>query len=487
MDVINLKANEDDATKNLNVAFVASGDIRHVVKTFNSLPSDFSGNLTVSLNDITLPVACRNLLLLLTLGMTPDEALAADVALHFWYSVFLPEAYTLQIGLCIAAALDADRGNSTGIALGGRSTLSWLYPLEANSYLMRLLPDAEGDQTPLSASDAQKEYCRFTGEPSRRDFRDRIYARLKPSHRVALQEYRRFGIVLPFGAPNFHFNTANVSLFSPKGQWLQSDFANPLDGWDVDDVIAAGKAHGAHPEDIYGCLYFYLSDQLRMFAHRLRTFSISFKLYSTEACALAEGIKSRESVKIGLTPTMRFDRIAVSNILDSQYVGMEATLFFWGPLLSKSRSATIVGYFLNWFVSQEDGRPRTEELFKYCSNRVMDRDWKIKKLRSKQPPGYLHTLLQQLQVLAFTVQACDTVYDNSKPFSTYLKNNGLSRILKQTKLRLKDDNTIVPRRLKVPLQSPPDALPEFTDESWYNCTNLNQYTWAERFVEFCRD
>jgi hypothetical protein len=164
--------------------------------------------------------------------MIPDEALAADVALHFWYSVFLPDAYRTQVGLCMTAALDANQGKSTGIALGGRSTLSWLYPPEANAYLMSLVPDADTVQTALSVLDAQNEYARFKSEPSRRDFRDRIYARLRPSHRVAVQEYRRFGIVLPFGAPNFHFNTPNVSLFSLEGRWLQDDFADPLDGWE---------------------------------------------------------------------------------------------------------------------------------------------------------------------------------------------------------------------------------------------------------------
>jgi hypothetical protein len=57
--------------------------MRHVVKTINSLPSDFSGDLTILLNDVTVPIACRNLTLLFVLGMIPDEALAADVALHF--------------------------------------------------------------------------------------------------------------------------------------------------------------------------------------------------------------------------------------------------------------------------------------------------------------------------------------------------------------------------------------------------------------------
>lgn len=55
---------------------------------------------------------------------------------------------------------------------------------------------------------------------------------MEPSHRVACMEYRRYGIVLPFGAFNAHFNVPNSTLFSHDGQWLQNDSANPLQGWE---------------------------------------------------------------------------------------------------------------------------------------------------------------------------------------------------------------------------------------------------------------
>ncbi|KAJ2921018.1 hypothetical protein H1R20_g16078, partial [Candolleomyces eurysporus] len=491
MDVINLGTNENDATKDLSIAFVASGDMRHVVKTINSLPSNFSGNLTILLNDVTTPIACRNLALLLILGTIPDEALAADVALHLWYSVFLPKEYRVQVGLAIAAALDKSCDDSTSVPVGRRSTVSWFYPPEADAYLVNLAPDAKVSK--LSALDAQIEYRRVQGAHSRRDYRDRMYARLRPSHRVAVQEYRRSGIVLPFGAPNFHFDTPNVSLFSLNGRWLQDDSSDPLEGWDISAVIAAGKAHGARPEDIYGCLYFYLTEQLRTFAKRLRELSISFKLYSTEACGLACAIKSGRLTELDLPPIVRFDRIEVSNILDAQYVGMNAVLITWGPLLSDNPFATIVGYFMNWSLLEKDGDPKNceEEIVDDCITRVVDRDEKANRLLASKPSGNPMTdiaTVAQMLVTVMTVQALAAVYDNSTPFSTYLNKQGLSRILKKTKLRLKENHTIVSRRLRVPLQSPPDALPEFQDDdSWYNYTNLNKYTWVERFVEFSRE
>ena len=55
---------------------------------------------------------------------------------------------------------------------------------------------------------------------------------MEPSHRLACLEFRRFGLVLPFGAANNWFNTPNRTLFSPAGRWLQNDLADPLDSWE---------------------------------------------------------------------------------------------------------------------------------------------------------------------------------------------------------------------------------------------------------------
>ena len=80
-----------------------------------------------------------------------------------------------------------------------------------------------------SIGDIQGEYNRIRSAPSRQDLRDKKYTSLKLSHRVAFQQYRRFGIVLPFGAMNAHFNCPNLSL---EGKWLQTDHADPLEGWE---------------------------------------------------------------------------------------------------------------------------------------------------------------------------------------------------------------------------------------------------------------
>lgn len=339
-----------------------------MLHTINALPSDYSGKLTILINDGTLPVVCRNILILLILGTIPDEVMAADIALHFWYSAFMPMEYRLRLSLVLTSFLQRCQ-EAVAVPLGPNSTLVSMLSREDIQLLLHYISSS------TSLDDVQNEYDRVRTAPSRRDFRERMYAWLKPSHRVAFQEFRRFGIVLPFGAVNAHFNVPNLSLFSPEGKWLQTDYADPLEGWEyvhlhlysqicrvltksvssINAVRNVGKEYGAQTEDIYGCLYFFLSRELRTFARRVRQFPISFYVYCSEACNLSRGIQDGLLSSTGVPASIRFDRIEVSNILDANYVGMSGVLTHWAPLLAESRTAAIVGYFMNWPAIQPDG------------------------------------------------------------------------------------------------------------------------------------
>jgi hypothetical protein len=55
----------------------------------NALPGDYSGHLTILLNDLDGVIVGRNLLLLAILGSIDDHSQAAEIALHLWYSAFI--------------------------------------------------------------------------------------------------------------------------------------------------------------------------------------------------------------------------------------------------------------------------------------------------------------------------------------------------------------------------------------------------------------
>ena len=172
------------------------------------------------------------------------------------------------------------------------------------------------------------------------------------------------------------FNSPNPSLFSSEGRWLQNDMDTPLDSWKyvyayldtsdglivsicrIEDVVAAGKVHGAQREDLYGCLYFYLSKELRSFSDRLKTFQVSIRIFDRDASQLVEDVRSGTLEQYGLPNTTQFDRIEVSNILDTEYVGIPDVLADWAPFLSRTnRHATLLGYSMNWVPKQPDAQP----------------------------------------------------------------------------------------------------------------------------------
>jgi hypothetical protein len=100
--------------------FVASGDLRNVIRTVNGLPLDYTGQLTLVINDRDPFVTLRNILLLQMLGTITDKREAVDLALHFWYSAFIPAEYHLQISMI---AMELLQDGSRNVALGPNAHL----------------------------------------------------------------------------------------------------------------------------------------------------------------------------------------------------------------------------------------------------------------------------------------------------------------------------------------------------------------------------
>jgi hypothetical protein len=130
----------------------------------------------------------------------------------------------------------------------------------------------------------------------------------------------------------------------------------------IDDVVAVGKAHGATREDLYGSLYFYLTEQLQSFSDRIKKFRVSFRVFDRDARELAKDIHSGATAPYGVARSTCFDRIDVSNIIDPEYIGIRDVLVDWAPFLNKANQhATILGYSMNWVPKQLDARPREHD------------------------------------------------------------------------------------------------------------------------------
>jgi hypothetical protein len=66
---------------------IASGDIRNVVKTVASLPTEFTGRIDAYVNDIDLDVVARNIILILVALSVDNEDEAVGCMIHTWYSL----------------------------------------------------------------------------------------------------------------------------------------------------------------------------------------------------------------------------------------------------------------------------------------------------------------------------------------------------------------------------------------------------------------
>jgi hypothetical protein len=175
-----------------------------------------------------------------------------------------------------------------------------------------------------------------------------------------------------------HFSHPNRYLFLPTGKWILGDVSDPLHGWEyviffpfdltypsflsIEEVISSGIAHGATREDLYGCLYFHVTDVLQKFARRLSKFHISFKILNRDMITLSDDIRNGELKEMELPAAIRFDRIEVSNTMDVEYVGISRIVEKWGPLLKRSPTATLLGYFMNWESKQADAIPCGDDL-----------------------------------------------------------------------------------------------------------------------------
>ena len=187
----------------------ASGDIRNLVRTVNSLPDDYSGKCDILFNDRDPIVVNRNFIFLYTL-LNPIAPIpgAAELVLHLMYSAALsPQAYS-QLCICASMVLGSSLDDEKPLAdehfsVRGRGGLHVVFEQDVLKEFLKM---------PLSnyrLEDAIKNMRSAMFHPSRVDYRDRHLAGLKPAHRVAWNHHRQTGVLAPFSAKTSHLTEPN--------------------------------------------------------------------------------------------------------------------------------------------------------------------------------------------------------------------------------------------------------------------------------------
>ena len=139
---------------------------------------------------------------------------------------------------------------------------------------------------------------------------------------------------------------SSSTFFDPvTSQYLQKDSANPLDGYSLSTLLPSHSDGSSNTRcDINGALYDHVLTNLRLFSEKLRTQSHSFVLLGADAFYLPIILRDSPVAKRG------FDRIEVSNVADTSYLGPEIVLSTFGPMLKTTKDnphATLITRFMN--------------------------------------------------------------------------------------------------------------------------------------------
>ncbi|GJE94075.1 DUF4470 domain-containing protein [Phanerochaete sordida] len=132
---------------------IASGNLRSVLSTIIALPPAYLRKVTVLMNDRDQHVTIRNILIRQLLARISDKRRAADMALHLWYSEFIPEAYGAEL-VDIGMELCGKNADVLHLQLGEHATLD----AEMNGVVRKLCSASIMSSIKFKTTQAQ---CRF--------------------------------------------------------------------------------------------------------------------------------------------------------------------------------------------------------------------------------------------------------------------------------------------------------------------------------------
>lgn len=197
-------------TLHINI-LIASGDLRNLVESINTLPENYQGTCTCVLNDRDDVIVCRNIVLLLIAILLPP-ATAPEVMLHIWYSARLKphmlRAMHEHITPLVADVMIRIKRKSK------RDILSKTWTFGSRVVSARLYKDQwEVLLAMVSASHdlAETELNRrhIMLDAKRLDTRELHLYSLPPLRRPSATRMRQSGVLLPFGSCRDAFRVPN--------------------------------------------------------------------------------------------------------------------------------------------------------------------------------------------------------------------------------------------------------------------------------------
>ncbi|KAK5659386.1 hypothetical protein OQA88_1479 [Cercophora sp. LCS_1] len=464
IDIVKVGDNEGETFPGpLNLLFAASGDLRNVIESIANIPAGYTGDINVHINDHEITIVARNVIILLIFLTVDDSSIAAEHALHVFYSAFLTKAcydvLQTKVKPLVQDVWSKIQSRPLNAVLGktwefGGCKIRVVLTKGAWRALLSLL-DLPSNITKKASQTARDA---VVSAPTRVDYVDRHLMKQTPPQRVSIKKFRQDGILLPFGASRSDFTIPNPTFFQKPGEWPMMDNSDPRAGW-CRKQIQAGYPRPA-TNDIYGMLHYHITTTFAQFHAKLRANPVSFVFTKVEADTLGHHVGD-----------MKFARIETANIADNFYLGLPMTATVFGRLLqspTENPHATLIMSFMN----------AAKEML-YASG--MDDHPLIVERNMKLAAQYLPPAPQPGPVEVFRIlSACDLVWDFEACFNAFLDHFRLDELSTNAGVEIKEQHTVVePWPLRFECTAPtPEKKKEF-------CELLaSHHTGVERYVEW---
>lgn len=172
------------------------------------------GTVHLHINDHDFTVTARNVIILLIFFTFDDAALAAEHAIHVFYSAFLTkacfDAMQNKIKRLVQDVCTKIVDRSANAVLGktwkfGASSIRLILTKSAWHNLLSFFDVPAGTKKET----AQKARSTVVSAPERIDYVHRLLLKQEPAHRVSIMHFREDGLLLPLGAARAEFQIPN--------------------------------------------------------------------------------------------------------------------------------------------------------------------------------------------------------------------------------------------------------------------------------------
>ncbi|XP_033111188.1 uncharacterized protein LOC117112220 [Anneissia japonica] len=360
-DVLKLGLNEADPSsedvdsqlaRDYNILFAGVGDLRNLLLTTASLPSNFTGNIRYTLNDIDPFLLARDVLLLYMLITQSSRESIEESITNIWYSVKLPDEDFHLLRTILKEVLE-HTVETLKVKTNSQLDIQ-KKDFEMMKEVWRKWTDMECETCKWNSVNlSAQRSSMFSGDPDSSDGLSTYIQKIPQKYRASAIKYFENGLFLLRERSHLKFDNPTLTgrpLPSPgnKGSGrlhhvltrpklynfvycIRADIW-PFSGW---DYVQAKKI--SQPDSIVDLFHTYITSVIKSALAFFKKGNIYSKFVLKNCIELCN--------EPNVEP--KFDRIMTSNIAD--YTGIRTLLSSMRPLLSNTnKHAVLVTETLNW-------------------------------------------------------------------------------------------------------------------------------------------